>query len=174
MPSAPDKIMLLAMDVDGVLTDGSIYLDDPGHETKRFNVRDGFAIRLWQRLGFTAAIITARAGRAVQHRAKELGIEHLLQGVEDKATAMDDLLRRLDLSPDQAADIGDDWPDLRVMRRVGYAIAPADADPWVREGAALVTRLPGGHGAVREAIEHLIGAKGLIGRARALYDEPHA
>jgi len=173
-PDPSLAIQLLAFDVDCVLTDGSIYIDDLGHETKRFNVRDGLAIRVWQRLGFAAAIITGRTGRAVQHRAAELGVADLVQGVENKAAAMDDLLDRLKLSPAQAAYMGDDWPDLGVMRRVGYAIAPADADPRVLAAAALVTKRGGGRGAVREAVEHLICAKGLMDRALALYDEPHA
>lgn len=167
-------IQLLALDVDGVLTDGSISIDDLGHETKRFNVRDGFAIRVWQRLGFAAAIITGRSGQAVKHRAAELGIEHVVQGCGDKAAAMAELLARLGLSPEQAAYMGDDWPDLRVMRRVGLAIAPADADPRVRAVAGMMTERRGGHGAVREAIERLIEAKGLLERAAAMYDEPHA
>jgi 3-deoxy-D-manno-octulosonate 8-phosphate phosphatase (KDO 8-P phosphatase) len=169
-PDRTSSITLLAMDVDGVLTDGSIYLDDLGHETKRFNVRDGFAIRLWQRLGFHAAIITGRSGEALKHRAAELGVGHLMQGVEDKAAAMADLLARLRLSWDQAAYMGDDWPDLRVMRKSALAIAPADADPRILDLAGLVTRRPGGHGAVREAIDHLIRAKGLLDRAAAMYD----
>src|SRR5690606_35818039 len=143
-------------------------------ETKRFHVRDGFAIRLWQRLGFTSAIITGRSGQAVQHRARELGVEHLVQGCDDKAAAMQTLLERLGLTPDRAAYMGDDWPDLRVMRRVGLAIAPADAVERVRQIAGLVTERPGGRGAVREAIERLIEAKGLMDRALGLYDEPHA
>lgn len=173
-PERAAGIELLAFDVDGVLTDGSIYIDDLGHETKRFNVRDGFAIRVWQKLGFAAAIITGRRGEAVKHRAAELGIGHVVQGCGDKAAAMGELLAKLGLSPERAAYMGDDWPDLRVMRRVGLAIAPADADPAVKEIAGMVTERAGGHGAVREAVERLIEAKGLMARARAMYDEPHA
>src|SRR5438046_1555132 len=172
MAAEPSTIRLLALDADGVLTDGSIYLDDEGRETKRFNIRDGFGIRLWQRLGFRAAIITGRSGKALQHRAAELGITHIMQGVEDKAAAFAELLVRLDLSREQAAYMGDDWPDLRVMASVGYAIAPSDADPRVLDAAAHITKRPGGHGAVREAVEHLIRAKGLMDRALGLYDAP--
>jgi 3-deoxy-D-manno-octulosonate 8-phosphate phosphatase (KDO 8-P phosphatase) len=170
----PSPILLLGLDVDGVLTDGSIQIDDLGHETKRFNVRDGFALKLWQKLGFHTAIITGRSGKAVEHRARELGILHVAQGVGDKAAAMDDLLGQLSLTRAQAAYLGDDWPDLKVMRRVGYAMAPSDADPRVLDMAAFVTRRPGGHGAVREAVEHLVRAKGLMEQALRMYDEPDA
>lgn len=166
---SPDAVRLLALDVDGVLTDGSIYIDDLGHETKRFNVRDGFGIRLWQKLGFTAAIITGRSGRAVQHRMKELDVGHLFQGVTNKAQALEELVSRTGIPPQQIACIGDDWPDLCILKRVGYPIAVADAEVQVRELAAFTTRAPGGHGAVREAIDHLIAAKGLMERALELY-----
>lgn len=168
------SVQLLALDVDGVLTDGSISLDDLGHETKRFHSRDGFGLRLWQRLGFQVAIITGRSGRALHHRMGELQIVHIHQGCSDKAAALDELCGKLGITHDHIAYIGDDWPDLCVMRRVAYPIAVADADPLVREAAAYTTRLPGGHGAVREAIDHLIAEKGLMGRARALYDPAHA
>jgi 3-deoxy-D-manno-octulosonate 8-phosphate phosphatase (KDO 8-P phosphatase) len=160
----------LVLDVDGVLTDGSIYLDDLGHETKRFHVRDGFGIKLWQRLGFEVAIITGRTGRALKHRARELGVRNLVQGSQDKWAALSSLLKKLRLAPAQAACIGDDWPELAVMRRIGFPIAVADAQAPVRAAAAWVTSRPGGHGAVREAIEHLIKSKGLMDRALVLYD----
>lgn len=166
-------VELLVLDVDGVLTDGSIYLNDSGQETKRFNVRDGFGIKLWQRLGFTVAIITGRSGKALEHRAKELGIEHVTQGAADKGAALDRLLAQTGHGLERVACIGDDLPELVLMGRVGYAIAVADAHERVRGAAAMVTRLPGGHGAVREAIERLIAAKGLMGTALSLYDEPH-
>lgn len=158
------------MDVDGVLTDGSIHLDDAGVETKRFNIRDGFGIRLWQALGFGTGIITGRSGLAVQHRARELGIGHVIQGSGDKAAALAGLVAKTGITPDRIAYIGDDWPDLPVLRRVGYPMAVADADPRVLELAAFTATRPGGAGAVREAIEHLIRAKGLMDRALKLYD----
>jgi 3-deoxy-D-manno-octulosonate 8-phosphate phosphatase (KDO 8-P phosphatase) len=163
------SIQLLALDVDGVLTDGSIYIDDLGHETKRFNVRDGFGIRLWQRLGFTIAIITGRSGHAVQHRMKELDVGHLFQGVSNKAEALSELVARTGLQPHQIAYLGDDWPDLCIMRRVGYPMAVADADQRVRQLAAFITEAAGGQGAVRQAIDHLIQAKGLMEQALELY-----
>lgn len=163
------QIRLLSLDVDGVLTDGSILIDDLGHETKRFNVRDGFGIRLWQRLGFSVAIITGRSGLAVQHRVAELDIGHLFQGVSNKAEALHELSARTGIPPVQVAYIGDDWPDLAIMKHVGYPMAVADAEQAVRDAAAFVTQASGGRGAVREAIDHLIAAKGLMEQALALY-----
>ena len=170
MTHSASSITLLALDVDGVLTDGSILLDDDGREIKRFNVRDGFGIKLWQKMGFTVAIITARSGRALQHRARELGIEHVAQGANDKASALAQLVERAKTPPEHIAYLADDWPDLAVLRRVGYPMAVADADPVVRAAAAYITTRPGGRGAVREAIEHLLTAKGLLDRALRLYD----
>ncbi len=172
--AAAAKIELLVLDVDGVLTDGSIYLDDLGHETKRFQVRDGFGIKLWQKLGFSVAIITGRSGRALGHRAKELGIDRVIQGAGDKWIALQSILAGMQLAPDRVACIGDDWPELALAPRVGLFIAVADADARVRKAAAWTTKKPGGHGAVREAIERLIAAKGLMEKAASLYDEPHA
>jgi len=171
--AAAARVDLLVLDVDGVLTDGSIYLDDLGREIKRFHVRDGFGIKLWCRLGFRVAIITGRRGRALTHRARELGITHLIQGAEAKWPALQRLLAKMHLSPDRVACIADDWPELPVMRRIGFPIAVADADARVRAAAAWVTRRPGGHGAVREAIDHLIHAKGLMPEAVRRYDGAH-
>ncbi|MFN0131716.1 MAG: KdsC family phosphatase [Phycisphaerales bacterium] len=168
-PSA-EAIRLLILDVDGVMTDGSIVLDHDGREHKRFHVRDGFGIKLWQRLGFTVAIITGRSGEALRHRAAELAITHVIQGSSDKAASLADLLASLQLAPAHAAFLGDDWPDLAPLRLVAYPMAVADADPHVLALARYVTRAAGGHGAVREAVEHLIASKGLLERALAQYD----
>ncbi|MHC4416252.1 MAG: KdsC family phosphatase [Planctomycetota bacterium] len=159
MASAAANIELLCLDVDGVMTDGGIRLDDHGVETKRFHVRDGTGIRLWMRLGYEVALITGRSGMAVRHRADELGIEHLIQGSRDKGKDFERLLGNLALTAPQAAILADDLPDLPVMRRAGYAMAVADAVPEVLAEAAFVTSVPGGHGAVREAVEHLLKAK---------------
>jgi 3-deoxy-D-manno-octulosonate 8-phosphate phosphatase (KDO 8-P phosphatase) len=166
----PSRVELLVLDVDGVMTDGSILLDDDGRETKRFHVRDGFGVKLWQRMGFRAAIITGRAGRALRHRATELGIVHVVQGVADKGAALDALLREAAVPPERAACLADDWPELPLMRRVGYPMAVADAHARIRAAAAFVTTQPGGRGAVREAIEHLLRARGLLEQALTLYD----
>jgi 3-deoxy-D-manno-octulosonate 8-phosphate phosphatase (KDO 8-P phosphatase) len=173
MPDA-SAIQLLALDVDGVLTDGSIYLDDLGHETKRFHVRDGFGIRLWKELGLEVGIITGRSGQALRHRLHELKITHCIDGCKDKPAGLAQLLAATGLSIAQTAYLGDDWPDLGLLRTVAYPMAVADADPLVLRAAAFTTAARGGHGAVREAIDHLIAAKGLLPRARALYDPAYA
>lgn len=159
---------MLVMDVDGVLTDGSILIDDHGHETKRFNVRDGAGLRAWTGLGFPAAVITGRAGAALQHRMAELGIAEVVQGSKTKGAAIEALCLRTGVDLARVAYLGDDWPDLAAMRVVGYPIAVADADNLVLSAAAYVTSAPGGRGAVRQAIEHLLEAKGLIQRAADL------
>jgi 3-deoxy-D-manno-octulosonate 8-phosphate phosphatase (KDO 8-P phosphatase) len=157
MPSsAAERIRLLCLDVDGVLTDGSILLDDHGREIKRFHVRDGAGLRLWMKLGHEVAIITGRSGLAVRHRALELGIRHVMQGVAEKQRALGEILGDLGLVASQAAVIGDDLPDLTMMHLCGYPIAVADAVAEVRSAAAFVTVRPGGRGAVREAVEHLL------------------
>ncbi len=155
----PANVQLLCLDVDGVMTDGGIHLDDDRVETKRFHVRDGTGIRIWMRLGYEIALITGRSGRAVRHRADELGITRVIQGSADKGASFDELLDALSMSADQAAILADDLPDLPIMKRAGYPMAVADATPEVRTEAAFVTAHPGGNGAVREAIEHLLKAK---------------
>lgn len=166
-------VTLLVLDVDGVLTDGSIVYDDAGHEIKSFHVRDGVGIRSWQRLGFMAAILTGRGGGAVERRAEELGISLLRQGSSDKGAAFLEMCREAGVEPRDAAFVGDDWPDLAPMRACGYPIAVADAAEAVRSIAAFVTSTPGGRGAVREAVEHLLEARGLLTEARAMYDTDH-
>lgn len=171
--SDPANVTLLALDVDGVLTDGSVFLTEQGEEIKRFNVRDGLALAVWRKLGFQAAIISGRCSGAVDARAFELGIELVEQNVGDKVKVMAKVAKAAGIGQEQAAFIGDDWPDLGVMRSVAYPIAVGDADPAVKRAAAYVTAAPGGRGAVREAIEHILAAKGLMDRALALYDQVH-
>ena len=156
---ATDLIQLICLDVDGVLTDGGIYLDDQGVETKRFHVRDGLGLNIWKKLGGELAIITGRSGLAVRHRADELGIEHVFQGSTDKVADFGRLLNDLGLTASQAAMIGDYLPDLPVLRLCGYPMAVADAAREVREEADYITTRPGGLGAVREAVEHLLKAQ---------------
>ncbi len=167
---AADKVQLLCLDVDGVLTDGGIHLDDRGVETKRFHVHDGCAIKIWMKLDYHVAIITSRSSDAVRHRARELGVSHVMQGVADKAAALRTLLDKLDLEGSQAAVVGDDLPDLPMLRLAGYPIAVANAVAEVREPARFVTARPGGHGAVRDAVEHLLKAKNRWPEALALFD----
>lgn len=158
--SNPRQILLLVLDVDGVLTDGSIWLGQDGYELKRFHVRDGLGIKTWMKLGYHIAVISGRKSAAVQRRMDELGVTMVYLGVKNKEQALSDVMDRTGLSLTQIAHVGDDWPDIPVMRRVGYPIAVADAEGIVRRAAAYVTKRAGGQGAVREAIDHLLLAKG--------------
>ena len=153
-------VQLLLLDVDGVLTDGGVTWSNDGVEHKTFNIRDGLGLRLWQRAGCRAGIVTGRSSHVVQLRAGELGIGIVRQGVEDKLATVAAILAETGLSWEETAFIGDDLPDLPVISRCGAGIAVADACAEVRAAAALVTSLPGGRGAVREAIERLLKARG--------------
>ncbi len=150
------RVRLVIFDVDGVLTDGSLYLSDSGEEMKAFNTLDGHGMKMLQASGVLLAIITGRRSRCVELRAQNLGISHLYQGASDKLAAYRDLLEKLRLGPDETAYMGDDVVDLPVMRRAGFAIAVPDAPDIVRQNAHYVTRRSGGRGAVREACEFLM------------------
>ena len=163
------SIRLLVLDVDGVMTDGSIVIDDLGRETKAFHVRDGLGIRVWQKMGGEVAIITGRASQVVAHRAAELHISRVMQGVREKGVALGRILKEMALSPGQVAAMGDDIVDLPLLRGVGYPMAVADAVAEVRSIARFVTSRPGGRGAVREAIEHLLVVQGRWDEAVARY-----
>ena len=160
----PDRIRLLVLDVDGVLTDGSIVYDTAGNESKQFNVRDGFAMKAWMREGGRLAVITGRGGATVQVRMQELGVTHVFERVADKAVAFEKLLRSLDLDAHEAAMLGDDLPDLPILERCGYPMAVGDAVVEVRDVCAWRGTVPGGRGAAREAIEHLMRASGAWAR----------
>lgn len=155
--AAPIRVIL--SDVDGVLTDGRIIYDNSGVETKCFHVRDGLGIKLWQRAGYEFGIITTRTSEVVRARAAELGVRIVRQGVAEKWTAAGEILKTLGAAPEEVCYIGDDLPDLDVMRRVALAVAVADASEDVRRAARWTTRLPGGQGAVRELVERLLKAK---------------
>ncbi len=155
-----DRIDLLVLDVDGVLTDGRIVYSAAGDEIKAFDVRDGHGVKLWQRAGHDAAILSGRASPAIHRRAADLGIEHVVEGAKDKWPAMRALLDELGRTPDRAAYVGDDLPDVPVMARVGFAAAVPDAAGEARRVAHYVTRAPGGAGAVREVIELILGHQG--------------
>lgn len=173
-PASPPvfpPIALLVLDVDGVLTDGSIMLDDCGREVKRFCASDGVGLRTWARLGYRAAVITGRGGTAVRHRLADLGIAEVVQSSKDKVAALAGVVERTGVPLARAAYIGDDWPDLPPMRRVAYPIAVANAAAAVREAARFTTTRRGGDGAVREAIEHLLDKMGRMGDALRLYDQ---
>jgi 3-deoxy-D-manno-octulosonate 8-phosphate phosphatase (KDO 8-P phosphatase) len=159
------KIRLLACDVDGVLTDGSLhFLEDADgvREGKTFSILDGFGIRLLQETGVGVAIITGRRSDIVIRRAKEIGIRHVIQGADDKKRAWLALLAELSLAPEVTAYIGDDWPDLPVIRACGLGITVAGAPDPMQDHAHYVTRAPGGRGAVREACELIMRAQGTL------------
>ena len=152
-------ITLIISDVDGVMTDGRIIYDSDGHETKQFHVRDGLGIKLWMRSGFHFAILTARQSEMVTRRADELGIEHVVQGAKDKLSSAELLLETLGCTAEQTCYLGDDLPDLSVMRRVALAVTPADGAADVRDASQWILRNNGGEGAVRELCERLLRAK---------------
>lgn len=154
------KIELLLLDVDGVLTDGGIIYSDDRSELKRFHVRDGSGLKLWQSAGKRAAIVSGRSSPAVERRAVELGISPVLQGCAEKLSAFECVLEVTGLKAEQVCAIGDDIPDLPVLRSAGLAVAVADACAEVRDVADYVTALPGGFGAVRDAIEWLCKLQG--------------
>ncbi len=153
-------IKMILSDVDGVLTDGSITLDNSGIETKSFYVRDGFAIRAWSKAGFQFGILTARNSQIVKLRAAELGIQWVRQGFEDKLPAAREMIQQAGLEMSEVCYIGDDIPDMPVMYEVGLSAAPSDAAAEVRQNAKWVMQANGGRGAVRELVERLLKAKG--------------
>lgn len=153
-------IRMVILDCDGVLTDGSICIDDDGKETKVFNVADGAGVAYMQRAGLHVAIISGRASMALYHRARELGINEVFQKEPDKLLAFEAIQRKYGLKDEQFCYIGDDLSDIPVMRRVGYAVAVANAHPEVKKIAHFVTRAGGGRGAVRELAEKLLKAQG--------------
>jgi 3-deoxy-D-manno-octulosonate 8-phosphate phosphatase (KDO 8-P phosphatase) len=153
------RIELLLLDVDGVLTDGSI-LYGAEEELKRFHVRDGSGLKFWREAGKRAAILSGRSSVAVARRAKELGIDPVIQGRSEKLPAFQELLAAAGLKPEQVCAVGDDLPDRPVLKRCGLAIAVADACPELKAAADHVTVAPGGRGAVREAIEWLMKLQG--------------
>ena len=154
-----ESITCILSDVDGVMTDGRIVYDSLGVETKRFHVRDGLGIKAWMKSGFGFGILTARTSKMVTQRASELGIVDVQQGYEDKWPAAEAMLSSMGHQPEQVCYIGDDLPDIAVMRRVALAVAPADAAFDTQEAAGWILRSQGGAGAVRELIERLLRSK---------------
>ena len=148
------------LDVDGVLTDGGLLFTESGETIKRFNTLDGHGLKLLQRAGITPVIITGRDAKPLRVRLQALGIEHAHFGTEDKRPAAEQTLRDLGLQWNQAAAMGDDWPDLPVMRRAVLACAPSNAHVEVLGASHYVTRAVGGHGAVRELCDLLLVARG--------------
>jgi 3-deoxy-D-manno-octulosonate 8-phosphate phosphatase (KDO 8-P phosphatase) len=152
------KIRLLICDVDGVLTDGILSYTAQGEEIKHFNVKDGLGIRLLMEFGVEVAIITARDSKPLKRRVQDLGIKHFYPGQDNKIIALQELLKILELEPEQIAYIGDDILDLPIMRRIGIAITVADGHRAVKQEADAVTELGGGRGAVREVTDALLDA----------------
>ena len=153
------SIELILCDVDGVLTDGGVIFDNQGIEVKRFHIRDGMGIKLWQKAGYRCGLVTGRNSHIVRLRAAELGIEIVRQGTEDKLPAVRSILAEFQLQPEQVCYLGDDLPDLPVIRAVGLGVAVADACEEVRTAAQFVTQARGGDGAVRETIETILKAQ---------------
>ncbi|WP_250450211.1 HAD hydrolase family protein [Caballeronia sp. ATUFL_M2_KS44] len=161
------RIRLMAFDIDGVFTDGSLYFSADGDTMKSFNSLDGYGLKQLERIGVQTAIITGRQSGIVAARAKELGITHLYQGVEDKTVALDELLAKTGISAAEAGYMGDDWPDLAVMSRCGFAAAPANAHAEVIQRVHFVAAARGGHGAVREVCDAILRAQGRYDAALA-------
>ena len=163
------RIRLIVLDVDGVLTDGGIYMGPSGEAMKRFDIKDGLGIALWHRAGGKTAILTGRSSQIVENRARELHISVVRQGCVDKAAAYEELKKELRLSDDEIAYIGDDLIDLPVMRKAGLSVAVADAVPEVKAAAFFVTEHAGGNGAIRETAELLLRAQGRFEEAASQY-----
>ena len=154
-------------DVDGVLTDGGLLFTEAGETIKRFNTLDGQGLKLLQRVGITPAVITGRDSKPLRVRLAALGITHAVFGTEDKRPAAEDILKSLGLDWSHAAAMGDDWPDLSVMRRCKFACAPANAHIEARNIAHYVSTASGGHGAAREFCDVLLVASGQYARLLA-------
>ncbi len=169
LKSALQKVRWLVLDVDGVLTDGKLYFDNNGNELKTFNTLDGHGIKMLQSSGVRVAIITGRRSSVVERRAHDLGITKLIQGREDKFSALQELLVDESCRLEDIAYIGDDYPDLLVMTRIGCPIAPPNAAPPVRERALWITHARGGEGAVREACDRIMQVQGTFDSALAPY-----
>jgi 3-deoxy-D-manno-octulosonate 8-phosphate phosphatase (KDO 8-P phosphatase) len=154
------EIKILAMDVDGVLTDGTLVINANGSESKFFNVLDGHGLRMWQRAGLKVALISGRESEPTQRRAEQLEIEYVFQDCHYKLPVVEQLLEQLDLSPANMAFIGDDLTDMPVIRYAGFGVAVANAVDEVKQCADYVTARPGGSGAVREVIEYILRNSG--------------
>ena len=168
------NIELLLLDVDGVLTDGRLYYDDNGLEIKAFNVRDGLGLRLLMNGGVDIGIITGRRSQALVHRCRDLGIHRVYDGVSDKADLLDSLCEQMAIPAASVAFMGDDLPDIPIMRKVGLSIAVADAHNAVLAMADRVTAAGGGQGAVREVCEAVLKSRGLWKKiCRGLIGDTH-
>jgi len=163
------RVRLVIFDVDGVLTDGKLWYGPGGEELKAFHAFDGHGVKLLELGGLKTALISGRESQAVAERARELGIEHVIQGAHDKQAAFRGLLRRMGLKQPASAYMGDDLVDMAVLKRCGFACAPHEAPEEVRRCAHYVASAPAGHGAAREVCEFILEAQGKLGRVLARY-----
>ena len=163
------RVRLLVLDVDGVLTDGTLYFSATGEEIKAFNIQDGLGVKLLRGSGVEVAIITGRRSAALERRAENLGVSRLMQGIEDKLAAFMQLADALGLTPDRIGCVGDDLPDLPLLRRCALSVAVPAAAQRVRDAAHYVTRAGGGRGAVREVCELILEAQGSLEAQLAPY-----
>ncbi|MDO4905774.1 MAG: HAD-IIIA family hydrolase [Lautropia sp.] len=157
--NAARQIRLLAMDVDGTLTDGRIWIGSQGEIAKSFSVRDGFGIKLLQKAGIQLAVITGRRSTIVEQRATELGIDHVFQGVVDKRATLKTLCEQLGIGLEETAFMGDDWPDLSAMQACALPVAPVDAVPEVLAAARWIATARAGEGALREFANFLLNSR---------------
>jgi 3-deoxy-D-manno-octulosonate 8-phosphate phosphatase (KDO 8-P phosphatase) len=166
------KLKLMAFDVDGVLTDGSLYYTDQGVEIKAFNTLDGHGLKMLQQAGIAVAIITGRRARCVELRAENLGIGHLFHGVENKLEQMQALLTELSISPEEAGYMGDDVVDLPVMRALGFSATTADGHALMNQHVSFTSTRNGGRGAAREVCDFILQAQDKLEPAMARYLAP--
>jgi len=163
------KLKLLILDVDGVLTDGKLFFDNDGNEYKSFHAQDGHGIKMLRQTGVEVAVISGRKSKSVALRMKNLGIQHVYQGHENKIAAFNEIIELIGITPEQAAHVGDDVIDLPIMIRVGLAIAVNDANFAVKQHADWCTTLPGGQGAVREVCDFIMQAQGRFDEILNIY-----
>jgi 3-deoxy-D-manno-octulosonate 8-phosphate phosphatase (KDO 8-P phosphatase) len=156
------NIELVIFDIDGVMTDGSLFFDNNGEEYKAFNSLDGHGLRMLQECGVRVAVITGRQSELVKHRMHDLGVTLLYQGYRDKRPAFEALLKEVNLSKDQVTYVGDDVVDLPIMSQLNFAVAVQNAHPFVKQHAHWITDRSGGRGAVRDVCEFILEAKGLL------------
>ena len=164
------RVKLLILDVDGVLTDGRIIIDDAGVESKNFDVKDGHGLKIIMRYGIDVVLLTGRRSQVVERRAADLGIAEVHQGIRNKVEALAKILQRRNLAPEETAYAGDDIVDIPLFKRVGFAVAVADAVPEVRQVADYITGCKGGRGAVRELCEVILQAQELWADVAARYE----
>ena len=164
-----ERVKILVLDVDGVMTDGRLIYHDDGTESKAFDVRDGHGIKMLKQAGIETALISGRSSPLVDKRAADLGITEVAQGVRDKIPILEEILSKKGLALEEAAFVGDDVVDLPVMTRVGFSVVVADASEYLFDTAHYVTLAPGGRGAVREVAELILGVQGLWEKVARLY-----